>query len=363
MRGIRILDRYVLKEFIGPFFAFAAGFTVMLVSGLLYEISELIFDKRMPAGDAVSILVYKMPQLISMTLPIAVLFAALLSLGRLSKDSEMTAMRSAGASFLRVAFPVFLAACAISAGVYLLDERIVPESNHRAQNLYRRAVLTDAIRGVEENVFFRGPDGQYFYVGSVDRPNRRMEHVLIYETAPRTFPVMLTAKRGTYFDRVWRLEEGVQRTFDEAGFVVQERRFAQLEYPLPDGAEQAFFGAQKTTDEMTRADLARHIAIFKRSGIDVRRFEVEYHLKAAMPLAGLLWILTGAPFSLRARRSGRFHGIVVSIVLALAYYVLVNVFRSLGWNGFLPPVVAAWATNAVFLAAGAVLLLRVEQAA
>src|SRR5690606_26498267 len=116
----------------------------------------------------------------------------------------------------------------------------------------------------------------------------------------------------------------------------------------------------KTTDEMTRRELRGHIELFQRSGIEVRAFVVDYHLKLALPFASFLFALTGSPLSLRSARSGRFYGITVSLVLSFLYFVLTSVSRSLGINGVLPTWVAAWLPTVMFLCFGGWLLNRAD---
>lgn len=355
-----ILDRYTVKEFIPPFLASVCGFTVMLLSGILYEISDYIFDNRMPVAVAGKLLLYKLPEVIALTIPIGVLFATLLSLGRLTRDSELAAMRSAGIPFYRLAVPVLVVGVIISCISFVMHEEIVPEANHRAANLFRESMLRDAMPGIRQDVFFRGPEGRHFYIGRVNERNNTLERIFIYEPQQNGFPNMIMAQRGTYSDGMWYLEEGITRHLDEEGFTVHEVRWSELEYYTPD-VTTAMFGTQKTPPEMTRQELAEHIRLFSRSGIDLSSFEVEYHLRLATPFASFLWVLIGAPLSLKAPRSGRFFGIVLAIVIVFAYYVSTAVFRSLGGNGIVSPAIAAWATTLIFAFIGFVLLARSDR--
>lgn len=356
----RLVDRYAAREFAGPFFASVFGFTVMLLSGLLFEMADLIVDKRMAVETVLLMLLYRVPGVVVLTLPIGVLFGTLLSLGRLAKDSEITVFLSTGTPFRRLAAPILCLAALISAAAFVMNEEIVPESNHRAETLFRQAFFRDPLPAVREGVFFRSGSDRVFYVGEVDRRSRTMKNILIYHLGGGAYPEMITAARGRYEDHVWHLEDGIRKKLDDEGFTVEESRFESLSYPMAEPLE-VYLGNQKTTSEMTRKELAEHIRLFKRSGLDVRRFEVEYHMKAALPLAGLLWALVGAPLSIKGRRTGRMFGVVASIVLALVYYVLSSLFRSLGGNGVIEPWIAAWTTNFVFASAGLVLLYRADR--
>ncbi|MBO2521865.1 MAG: LptF/LptG family permease [Clostridia bacterium] len=357
---MRIVHRYAAREFAGPFLAAVFGVTVMLLGGMLFELTDLIVDKKMEVKTVALMLVYRLPGVVVLTLPIAVLFGTLLSLGRLAKDSELTVLLSTGTPFRKVAAPILLLAALVSAACFFLNEWVVPASNHRAETLFRRALFRDPLPAVQEGIFFKGGDDRVFYVDKVDRRSRTMTHILIYQLGNGPFPEIIAAARGRYEERVWFLEEGVRRRFDEEGFTVEEYWFESLSYPMAESLE-VYLGNQRTTDEMTRKELGEHIRLFKRSGLDVKRLEVDYHAKAALPLAGFMWALVGAPLSIRAARSGRMFGVVASIVLALAYYVLASLFRSLGGNGIVQPWLAAWTANLVYAAGGLALLYRADR--
>jgi lipopolysaccharide export system permease protein len=359
---MRVLDRYTFREFSAPFVACVAGFTVMLLSGIVFELADLIVSKRMPVWIVLRLLLYKVPSVMVITLPAGALFATLLSLGRFAKDSELTVMRVTGCSFRRLALPVFAAAAMVSVMTFALNESVVPAANHQAENLYRKAILRDALTQVQANVFMRGPEGRTFFVGEVDRKTRRLRSIMIFEPlrgADSPFPAVITAREGSYTEETWHLLAGVRRVLDEDGYVLQETGFDRLDIPVKDS--EKLFGEQKTTDEMTRRELGDHVRLFQKSGIDVQRFVVDYHLKLALPLAAVIWVLVAAPMAVASARGGRFYGVVVSIVVAFGYYVAVGIFRSLGGNGAISPVLAAWSPNVLFSLMGLALLICVER--
>ncbi len=112
---------------------------------------------------------------------------------------------------------------------------------------------------------------------------------------------------------------------------------------------------------MNRAELAEHIRLFQRSGIDVRPFLVDYHMKLALPFASMVLSLFAAPLSLWGGRHGWVFGLGASIGLAFVYYTLMALFRSLGANGVLPPLPAVWAGNFLFGVVGVWLFLRADR--
>ena len=353
-----LLDRYILREFLGPFLFAIVGFTVILISGLLFELTDLIFVKDVPVTVVARMLLYKVPGMMVLTLPIGVLFSTLLSLGRLNQDSELTVLRSSGVPFRRVMVPVILAGLVVSGLTYLANERIVPWSNHQFENALRQIIFEEGIPAVQENVFFRGGEDRYFYIHRVDAGTNRLQDVMVYDLSSGGFPRLITARTGAFQDNQWLLFDGIVQDMDEDGFLTHQTRFEELEI-ITEGRAELFFGTQKTTDEMNRQELRQHIERFQRGGLRVRSFVVDYHMKLALPMASFIFSLFGAPLSVYSR-SGRSFGIAVSLVVTFIFYVATSVSRSLGVNGILPPVMAAWLTNGGFALVGGWLLLRID---
>jgi len=358
---LRLLDRYILREFVGPFLGCVAGFSVILVSGLLFELTDLILVKRVPWQVVLKMLLYRLPGLVVTAMPVGALFGVLLALGRLARDNELTVIRGVGVPFARLAGWLLVACAVVSAVAYVLNERVVPWTNNRYQTLVREAIFKDPVPSVQEQVFFRDGDGNVFYVRQVDSANSRLVDVMIYQPSGRAFPRLITARRGVFTEYMWHLEDVVTREIGADGFVEREVRADSLDFPMT-GSTVSFFGNQRTTDEMNRAELAEHIRLFQRSGINVTPFLVDYHIKLALPFASLVLALVAAPLSLWGGRYGWVFGLGASIGLAFLYYTLMALFRSLGNNGALPPLAAAWLANVLFGALGAVLLARADRA-
>lgn len=355
-----LIGKYTLKEFTGPFSFCVLGFTVILLSGLLFELTDLIFVKNVPTITVARMLLYKVPGMMVMTLPIAVLFSTLLALGRLSADSELTVMRASGLAFKTIIIPIITAGLAISMLTYVANEQVVPWANHKFENTLRQIIFEEGLPAVQENVFFRGTENRYFYIQRINSRTNELEHVMVYELEKgAAYPRLITAQRGLYHENNWVLYDGIMQEMDKEGFVEYEARFQSMEIVTDQDAE-IYLGNQKTTDEMNRRELREHIERFQRGGLKVRSFVVDYHLKIAMPMASFIFALFGAPLSLKSK-GGRSFGIAVSIVVTFLYYVATSVARSLGVNGVLSPVLAAWLTNGLFFVAGVWLILRSDK--
>lgn len=355
---MRIADRYVAKEFLGPFLFCLFGFVVILISGTLFELADLIIVKKVAVSAVGSMLVYKLPSVVVDALPAAVLFATLLSLSRLAKDSELTVMRMAGVRFGRIIVPMVVVAALASVADFYVSDRVVPQANHRFEDKVRLLVFEDPLPQVQQDVFFRSRN-QYFYVRKITRGSSRVEGVMVYETLPEGFPRIVTAKDAIISGATWTLNQVVIHELDGEGFTKYEGTSPSMVFSVDRKANE-LFGEQKTTQEMSRQELKANIDLFSRSSVDVKPFIVDYHIKLAMPFAGFVFTLVGAPLVLRSSRGGRFFGVAASVVITLLYYVAASLLRSLGFNGVIPPQLAAWFPNLAFATLGLVMLRLVR---
>lgn len=356
----RILDRYVMKEFLGPFFLCIAAFTLMLISQLLFEMSDLIFVKRIPASQVTKMVLYKLPHLFAMSFPVAALYGCLTSLGRLVKDNEVTVVRSFGVRFTRFIIPTLVMGLLVTLLTYEFNERVVPWANHQFQMMWRRVVLQEESPRIQQNLFFKGLDNQFFYIRRIDPGRQTFQDILIYQLPRTGFPSIISAREGTYEDNLWTLRNGVSTELDRDGMVVNERKFNELQIVTAEPAD-VYLSGYKTADEMSRKELAEHIARFQRSGLQVRSFVVDYHMKLSMPVSSFIFVFLAAPLSLYSVRGGKAFGVAASVALGFAYYIISAVFRSMGSNASLPELAAAWLPNLIFGLCGVILLLWAER--
>jgi lipopolysaccharide export system permease protein len=351
---MRILDRYLSRELLGPFFFCVFGFTIVLLSGLLFQLTDLIFVHDVAVPTVAKMLLYRIPATVVMTLPIATLFSTLLAVGRLVQDNEMTVMRGSGVSYPRLIVPILMLGLLISISTYLASEYIVPPANTKFENTLRRIIFSDGVPLVEENVFFHGGDDRYFYIGEVDTKTRELKKILVYELGGTGFPNIISAHTGIFHDYVWVLFDGVYQELDEDGFVQFESRFERMEIVTEQKGE-VYLGNQRSVEEMSRRELGEYIERFQRGGLKVRSWVVEHHMRLSLPMASFVFALFAAPLALMGR-GGRAYGVIMSLAILLVYYVAVSVSRSLGINEVLPPFVAAWLVNTIFAASGFVFL-------
>ncbi|MFW6278975.1 MAG: LptF/LptG family permease [Bacillota bacterium] len=351
----RIVDKYIFKQVLYPFLMGILLIKVIMLSGFLYEMTDLIIMKDIPVPEVLELLFYQMPEIIVETFPMAILFGTIYGLGSLNRENEFTALRMGGISLYRLVIPLVILGVIFSGFTYLLNEEVVPWANHRAQNIVRLSVLKQSTPDVEEDVFFEGPEGRMFFVNEFNDKTGTAEDIIIFNNQGQTkYPEVITARRAETRDNIWRLEEGVSHTYDQDGNLDLASDFEVMEVEVARDIT-SLYGKQRTPREMSREELRKEIKLFRDSGIEVDSLMVDYHRKLAIPFIPLIFILIGAPLSL-GKKNSRAAGIVFTIVIIFLYYFLQSVFRSLGRNSMIPPLIAAWLPNIIFFLVGLVLI-------
>ena len=356
----KILDRYIIKEVMSFVALAVAALTIMLIMQTLFELMEMLINKKVGWIYIIKLLAYRLPAFLVVTFPISLLASSELAIGNLSTNSEITAMKAGGISLRRIMFPFIIAAFAISILAFLINDYIVPEANHISQNIIREIVLKKGPPNIKRNVFFRDAENRYFYINQLDEENMIMQDIMIYEMTRERFPRTITAKEGQWVVDTWKLENGTIYNYDEEGKITYEMSFTNMDIIVKEDLKK-FFSNQRTPQEMSSKELRQQIDILQQAGADTKNFEVDLHMKYSIPFSGLIFVLLGVPLGLRVKRGSKATGIILSIVLVLLYYIFLSTTRSFGRGGMLTPLLAAWLPNIVFGVLGGIIMFNAEK--
>lgn len=357
--SVRTLDRFIVSQMGNSFLFGVMVFSLLLVAGdLMFQIANLVIEKGISLGVVIRLFVYKLPEVVVMTLPMASLLSALLTFGRLSSQSEIVALRAAGISFRRIVRPVFLASIIVSLGAMFLNETIVPLSNKAADNIMRYEVARERPTLLREQVFLRDESGgvlqRVIYISRLRQNLGTMEDIIIQEFDQGVMKRIVSAKRGTWKDGEWWLEEGKTFEVHEDRSVKLLFAFARQKLPLLLDPSEIARTSQKPA-EMSAWQLWGHISVMNKQGADLAPLWVMFHLKLAVPWACVILAVLGASLGVGHQRSGAGIGLAMSVLVVFAYYVVMSFSRSFGEGGYLPPLLAAWFPNILFLAVAVLL--------
>ena len=359
----RTLERYVFKELAAPLGLSLWVFTLVLLLRHALEISDLLMRGGVRPGQVALLLLYALPSLLWFSVPVSFLVAALITLGRLSADNEITAMRALGIGSGTLLRPVLAAGLLLSGTCLALGIQGVPAASSAARGLTRTILRQGATAGLQAGVFDdRFPD-LVLYAGKVDARHNRLERILVADY--RSDPVeTILAERGSLStdaaapDIRMTLENGSIHQADQEGRVYRLIRFRTYTLVLDRSDAPP---AQPGTAEMTLAQL--RAAARGGPPAEARRAAVHYHERFALPMACTVFGLFSIPLGTGLRRSGKVAGAGWGLLILFLYYLLLAAARNLGVQGVLPPAAAAWLPDAVFAAAGLVLLRRAGRAA
>ena len=357
---VTLMDKYIFKEVARPYFIGVIIITIVMLSNFLYQVADMIIMQDVPIDTVLELLLYQLPEIVVETFPVAVLFAIMSGLGRLNREREITALRMGGFSIYRLAIPLIVFGIVVSGMTYMLNENVVPWTNHRARNIIREAALQDVMPEVREDVFFEGPDDKVFHIGNYNEDTQELERVIIFDRdSGSRYPEMITANTGEMAGNEWILREGHVHRYGDDGRLELAADFAEMEFVVEEDMDR-FLARQRTPAEMSREELREEIELFRRSGIDVTSLLVEYHMKLALPFTSLVFVLIGTPLSLGNKES-RAVNLGLTVIIIFSYYVLVSFSRSFGRSGALEPLTAAWLPHIIFTGLGALLIIFRER--
>lgn len=354
MKILKIIDKYLILEFVKPFLFMVFALTIIMISGYLFELTDFIIIKDISTKIVAKLLLYRVPQVMVNSFAMAVLFSTLLSLSRLVKDSEFTALRMAGINFWRLIVPLILMSILVSGITYFMNERIVPWSNTKYHNIIKYSIHKKEDQKLHKDVLFKWEE-RYVYIGEIDDSSKEAKRIIIYDKSAGKKDLITASYGSVENSRLW-LENALVYKLGVDNYSKGEERVNKLKINIGKDINN-FYDKAKKPSEMNRKELRERIELFKASGIDTSKLLVEYHINLAESLVCLIFVLVGAPLSIKSNK-GRIFGIIVSLIIIFVYYVFQSISRSLGLNGILSPVVAAWLPNIIFALVGTYLILK-----
>ena len=385
---MKILDRYVARELIGPFLFGVAAFTLIFISGqYLFKLTSMVANGA-PLADVTELLALRMVPLAIVTFPMATLLATLLSFGRLSGDMEVVAMMAGGISFGRIAVPAFTMGLIVSMFGLFANEVLVPPAGRAAKRTETRIGQVLAASGADISA---PANGRYFEVhdyangelerlvvaGGFDFAARRLDQVTYLEYGGKTHSerhvVLLVEAQRAYWNPQqrdsWVFENGVTRWLGDDRTGSKAAASETYHYSVPFAREsfhlnktpQQIVAEGKDPEEMSFRELETYIRNLRdqsSSEKTLRELTVDLYNKLSVPFSSMVFALIGTPLGLRRLRGGPAVGLGLSILIIFCYYVLWHGASVLGGNGQLPPVLASWFANIVGLGVGGTLVWR-----
>ena len=363
-----ILDSYELGEMAGPFFIGLGAFLLFWAINIFFLAADYIVNQHAPVLLVLRFVLFRMPQATPMAFPFACLLAAVLAMGRLMGDGEISAMRTSGIPVLRIAAAPLLFGFAMFLTCYAINEYVAPGAvDVSTRSFYQIIYHTDQMP-VESQFFRKDPQtGTVYYVNQVSPDVHTMQGLQIYFPArDAAWRETLQAKSATVQAHSLTLQDVIETDYDDRGIMTTQRHLASIVVPLPRGEDANAFVSSTMSDPwtMNSARLAAEVSALEAQGVGgaaLGSLQMQLADKLAWPFACFIAMLIAVPLAIRFGKRGRALGIALAIITFFVYYVLVQAMSAFGRNGSIDPYVAAWLPNAVMGAAGAILLWMEER--
>jgi lipopolysaccharide export system permease protein len=412
IRFTKTIVKYVLMELSGPFFLGLLIFTFVLFMKEVLDLIELVINKGVGLKVVLEMVVYIMPSFLVLTIPMAVLVAALTAFGRLSTDSEITAMKASGISLYTLFVPVFVFSVIASGLTFFCYAKALPWGNHNFRVALYELARTKASIGLKAQVFNTTFQGLVIYIDEISYADNSFSGVMIADSRDQRNPQIIFARKGRLIsdEKVLRVILRLYNGASHPKSVVTPLtlKYQVVEFPTLDilltlqgDDEQTNIDLPRTDRDMTITQLYEQYTTLRQqdqkigvpdqgtqtnpgsqspgmvqSGSNVKQFLwdsfvfpgrlsspylVELHKRFSIPFACMVFGLIATPLGIQSRRAGKSGGYAISLVLLLIYYIFITAGESLGDSGKLPVFLAVWTPNILLGITGIFLLIRVAR--
>jgi len=355
---------YIIKEIFPIFFIGLMVFTIILLMDKILKLIELIVTRGGNIQQVLMLILFISPSFLIFTIPTSLLLGTLVSFGRLSGDSEITAFKASGMSLYQLFLPVSLfslVACLITS---LLVYYGLPWGNRGFKATLYLLATSKADVEIKERVFNDLFDGLVVYVDKVPVQGQKMEGILIYDERDKDKTNTIFAREGFIINNpkaqevILTLKNGDVQRYDPKANLFQKVQFDSYDLKLELAKAFALIWKKLRDYELSVDEIQEKIITLKKEGKDTTHYEIELHKRYAIPFACIVFGLIGVPLGIQPRRSGKSFGFIFSILILLAYYISLIFFEGLATRKTVPPFWVGWAPNFLYGGLGIYLLIK-----
>ena len=363
---MRIIRNYLLKEFTGPFFLSLLVSTMILATGHIVQVADLIINKGVSAFYVLQLFLLLTPWLLTFTIPISVLSATLLAFGRLASDNEIIALKASGVGIYRIAAPILIAALLISLFCIPLNDKILPKSGYNARKLIKEMGIKNPLALLEPGVFIKGFENYIIFVYSMS--GNILNNIRIYQPQEGRPTRTIVAEEGEIIPMPeegtikFKLKKG---SADEA-LPNNPGKFYKLVFDtyymtlnLKDAEDTKKI--QRKPREMSIAELRNEIKQFEKDKIRTTRLYIEIHNKLALAFSNFVFALIAIPIAIRTHRREKSINFGLTMVLFIIYWGIMLGGVACAMRNIVPPWAGIWMANILMSLVGVILFSKVAK--
>lgn len=359
---MRILDKYLLREYLVPVaYCLLAFSMIFVISDLFANVTDFM-DVHTPLLLIVLYYLAVLAPNLEFLIPASLLLATLYSLWQLCRNNELTAMRATGVSFGRITMPflaVGLVATFVSAG---LKETVAPAANQWAEDFKHNDFKPLKQRLRRDQRYYNSHAHRQWHIGYFDLndPTRLYRVEVEEEREDGTPSRTLLAKKALWLDGEWWFFSLAEQLYTREGYPKGDlTRIAGSNYGkrlvFPERPED-FVTEAKGWMFLNTAQMIRYLSTRPDLSKDeLARKWFDIHSRLAMPWACLIVTLFGIPVGIQHGRQSALNGVFIAVALFFGFYALMQVGLLLGKSRIIWPWLGAWLSNIVFLSAGVIM--------
>ncbi len=339
---LKQLDRYILKELMGPFFLGIFILLFILVMQQILKLMELVIDKGVDPASVGGLFLQLLPSFFLVTFPMAIMMATVTTFNRLSADNEIIALHAAGINAMRLIRPVFLFALLV--GLLTLWMGTMAGSSKEAfKSMAVKLLLKRASAGLEAGRFNGIFSNMMVYVDSVSSQSE-LTGIFIFDQRKAEAPTVIVAKTGFLLSDEETetislyLEDGSLHQNVRENDRYQKMDFTRYDLKI-DFSEMVH--REKGVHAPGYAEIKARIAKAEVPDIEALRLLSDYYRRFLFSLAAFLFCIMGVPLGIISGRITRVGGFVAGILVILIYYMLMTLGDYLVGSRLAPPMLAA----------------------
>ena len=355
---MRTLDLMVLRSLVPVLLASLLFFVLILQLVDLFPHLDRFLDLEVPLTEVARAQLLYLPKSISFALPIALLFACSYTLGNHYSNNELIAVFSAGISLYRFSAPLIAVGILLSVGSFFFEEEVVIDTYRRKTELTQSMLnINRSYNNTKVSVL--SDDKRVIYHASYynDSNQELSDLVVLFRDPQGRLQERIDADLAEWGEDQWILHDVRRFVHREDGSVMRE----ELSRYRPEGLNtppSTFQRKNRDLESMSLDRARQYVESVRRAGLPYRDLLTDYHERYSFALTPLVVTLISAAIGGRFKKNVLLMSLLVSLGLAVVYYVLGMVSSLFASLGVVPPLVGAWLGVVAFLLLSVLLFRR-----
>jgi len=354
------LVRYLRREVLRVVLLALVTFVALSLIGDFFD----RVDTYLKHGASLSVIlrsfVFRAPMVVVQVFPMAMLAGTLVALGLMARHREIVALRACGISAWQLLLPLLAVAAIVSVLTLAWSEVVVPYSARRWHEIWTLEVKQSRKGRVftGREIWYRGGAG-FYNIGRANPGRQALFGLTIYQLDDGFRPTrLIVTPKATWDGDHWTLHDAETHELTPEGVRIVPG--APPGFELPETLDD-FTVAELEPEAFGYQMLRRQIEGLRAKGVDTSESWVDLYLKLALPAASFIMMLVAVPLAIRgASQKSVPAAVAMGFAVGFTYFMVLGFARALGQSGALPPLFAAWASNAIFLLFGAYLVLGAD---